>query len=608
MFALQRYTATGSIDTSFGGGDGSVTTTIGELSGIRAVTIDTTAPSPTIIAAGTSVPTPAFGGDPNAVPIFTLARYSDLGTLAWVTVTPPATEAGVTTTVGSLTHVAVQANGKILAGGSVDRCADSGCNSAETALSIARYNSGGSLDTSFASGIVFTQFQEGFSTDRPATIAIQPELQKVVLAGTAHQTFELTSLVRNTNVVTATTAAPHNLNPGDTITISAASPEDFRGTVFVDSTPDANTFTYTSFAPDGTATDAGFYTTADVDFVMSRYELGITNTAPTVAPIAGPSTGVRNFSQTFSSSFSDPDSGDTWTVNWNFGDPGSGAANSITSHPSPGSISASHIYAATGSYTVTLNVDDGVNFVVTQTFNITITATSNSGGTLQIGGNGGNDTITVKQGSGSGSVIVTNNGTNTTYNGVSTIMIAGGGGNDDIKINPNVTQNAIVFGGAGNDSVKGGGGNDILVGGDGDDLLHGQAGRDLLIGGDGADRIIGHTDDDILVAGYTIYDSNVTALQAVLSEWTSSRTYSQRSNNVLGPTTNGSNGTYFLRPYDSSTNNSDATVFDDGDVDVLTGNQGQDLFLFNSDPANQDTITDLNAGEFAVDIDWITNP
>jgi len=68
------------------------------------------------------------------------------------------------------------------------------------------------------------------------------------------------------------------------------------------------------------------------------------------------------------------------------------------------------------------------------------------------------------------------------------------------------------------------------------------------------------------------------------------------------------NGSIFLTPYESSTPSAPATVFDDQDVDVLTGNSGQDLFLFNADGPVADIITDLSSSEFAADMDFLMNP
>src|SRR5213076_2012355 len=109
------------------------------------------------------------------------------------------------------------------------------------------------------------------------------------------------------------------------------------------------------------------------------------------------------------------------------------------------------------------------------------------------------------------------------------------------------------------------------------------------------------------------------ALNSVLAEWISSRSYGQRTANIIGHnitigattyTFGGTrnNGSSFLTPYDSTSPSSSATVFDDADVDVMTGSSGQDLFLFNADNPVPDTITDLSSSEFAADIDFINNP
>ena len=194
--------------------------------------------------------------------------------------------------------------------------------------------------------------------------------------------------------------------------------------------------------------------------------------------------------------------------------------------------------------------------------------------------------------------------------GTQKVVIYAGAGDDDIQIPGSVSVSVWLFGGPGNDRLKGGGGNDVIVGGDGDDLLMGGQGRDLIIGGNGADRIIGDADDDILIGGSTAYDANDQALGAILSEWTSNRTYNQRVANISNgtiagagnPTGNGLNGGYYLIP--------DHTVIDDNAVDVLTGSSGMDWFLFNVDGENgtkKDKVTDLTAAEFATDLDWINS-
>ena len=47
------------------------------------------------------------------------------------------------------------------------------------------------------------------------------------------------------------------------------------------------------------------------------------------------------------------------------------------------------------------------------------------------------------------------------------------------------------------------------------------------------------------------------------------------------------------------------TVFDDGASDVLTGSAGRDWFLFQADGDDKDKVSDLGAGEFADELDFI---
>ena len=137
-----------------------------------------------------------------------------------------------------------------------------------------------------------------------------------------------------------------------------------------------------------------------------------------------------------------------------------------------------------------------------------------------------------------------------------------GGPNDD-----------VLLGGGGNDSLEGGGGNDVLVGDAGTDRLFGDEGRDVLIGGADADDLFGGPDDDILIGGTTSHDQNVTALLAVLAEW--SRTdldYDQRILNLRSG--GGLNGLIVLTA--SAPN---PTVFDDQAKDSLRGGLGRDWFF-----------------------------
>lgn len=68
------------------------------------------------------------------------------------------------------------------------------------------------------------------------------------------------------------------------------------------------------------------------------------------------------------------------------------------------------------------------------------------------------------------------------------------------------------------------------------------------------------------------------------------------------------NGAIFLAVNRNSENRL-ATVFDDGDRDLLTGDDGRDWFLFNidgdGDRKEQDRVTDVSDAELATDLDFI---
>ncbi len=74
-----------------------------------------------------------------------------------------------------------------------------------------------------------------------------------------------------------------------------------------------------------------------------------------------------------------------------------------------------------------------------------------------------------------------------------------GGGLDDLISGGN--GNDILIGNGGNDVLSGGDGNDTIYGGNGDDLINGDNGDDILYGDDGADTISGGAGDDQIFGG-----------------------------------------------------------------------------------------------------------
>lgn len=72
------------------------------------------------------------------------------------------------------------------------------------------------------------------------------------------------SLVRNSNVVTVTTAVPHNLSVGAQIVIAGATPASFNGNQIVTSVPSPTSFEFENIGPDESATVSGTTEFGDV--------------------------------------------------------------------------------------------------------------------------------------------------------------------------------------------------------------------------------------------------------------------------------------------------------------------------------------------------------
>ena len=139
---------------------------------------------------------------------------------------------------------------------------------------------------------------------------------------------------------------------------------------------------------------------------------------------------------------------------------------------------------------------------------------------VKFGSIAGNFKVTIKSGSMAGSMDMGSFKIEGGDDAINKVIVYGLDGNDDIKVHSDLGVNAWLFGGAGNDKLRGGKGNDVLVGGDDDDMLDGKAGRDLLIGGLGADKLKGQKDEDILIASETPVDKDLLSLCAIMYEWT----------------------------------------------------------------------------------------
>jgi Ca2+-binding RTX toxin-like protein len=147
----------------------------------------------------------------------------------------------------------------------------------------------------------------------------------------------------------------------------------------------------------------------------------------------------------------------------------------------------------------------------------------------------------------------------------------------------------ILIGGSGNDQLTAFSTlNSVLIGNSGNDVLVGGTARDILFGGLGSDSLNGGGNDDILFGGRSAFDGNLTALKALRGEWSSTRTYSQRVNNLRGGPITGTplNAGYVL-------SNTSGTLIDDYAIDSLLGGAGTDWFI----NSGEDTLGDWVTGE-----------
>ena len=166
-FALARFNSDGSLDTTFDG-DGRVLTSFSSSSYGRSVAVQADGK---ILVAGTTVSQ------------FALARYNSDGSLDTTFGASGKVLTTVGTSFGGGECVTIQADGKILVSGDGDG----------SKFTLVRYNTNGSLDVTFGGdGKVITEFQS--QSDGGRSVTIQPD-GKIVVTGTTgnypHRDFAL---------------------------------------------------------------------------------------------------------------------------------------------------------------------------------------------------------------------------------------------------------------------------------------------------------------------------------------------------------------------------------------------------------------------------------
>ncbi len=327
----------------------------------------------------------------------------------------------------------------------------------------------------------------------------------------------------------------------------------------------------------------------------AAFVVTVGNVAPNATIMSAPTDATKDSTVTVQMAATDPStidkaSGFTYRINWGDGTP----LQTLISQPGV-SPSANHVYANDGTYTITITATDKDGATGPSTSQIIrigqtgiVNDPLNPGKTmLVVQGTEGNDNIRIKREQGGPnerlSVYFGDALLNTFAVPTSRILVNAKGGNDTVVIDANVSTNAWILGGVGNDTLLGGSGHNVLLGGEGNDQLRTREGRDILFGGSGVDFLFGGSDEDILNAGTSLFDLSDAALYAIQQEWLRPIPLESRVAHLRGSQSGGLNGNNKLIGSGPA-----QTVFDDNAQDTLDNHRTKDWALVNSDIAIRD--------------------
>lgn len=490
-FALARYAADGSLDSSFDG-DGRLITDFGP--GIDIAYSVGLGANGQIVAAGFT----SNGSNEDVA----LVRYNDDGTLDASFDQDGKLTINLGITSDRARGVVVQSDDKIVVVGSSDE------------FVLTRFNNDGTLDTSFDSdGVLMTDF--GIPAATATSLVLQAN-GKLVAAGGSDAQFAVARYITDGSLDPSFGASGKLLTDFETLDAIAKS-------VVVQT--------------DGNIVVVGIVVTDNFghgDFALARYigdpnEPPVFNSASAVS-VPENTTAIQTVVAT------DPEHG---TLSYSLDDGADSALFDINANSGALSfISAPDFERPADTdhdnvYLVTVQVSDGTN-VATQDVQVTVTnvgfpifvSLPKSGGietAILIDGE-----LHVRRSPKSPDLIdpisledvnvvvlrgsdrddrFTLDGSLSAFDG--TIQFDGGDGNDSLNA-ANVRVliqfngddgNDTLLGGSANDRAYGGAGNDSLSGGDGDDFLWGGDGNDSLTGGAGNDSLYGITDNDVLDGG-----------------------------------------------------------------------------------------------------------
>jgi uncharacterized delta-60 repeat protein len=507
-FGVARYNGNGSLDTTFGTG-GTVTTDFGDFDSAAAALIQ---PDGKIVAVG----------DTN-LNVAAVVRYNSDGTLDSTFGSGGKVTSNVESNI-SVADAVLQADGKILVAGEAP----------SNDFGVIRYNSNGTLDTTFGNnGKVTTDFGSGNTLTSPfdgydsgSAILLQPDGKFVVLGttnyfsnnrdfalarynsnGTLDTTFGTGGKV-TTNLEDLDRAEDLVLQPDGKIIAVGDGGNAFASARYnSDGSLDATfgtggkvitQFPLNTISPNNYARAVTLQSDSKIvvaglaggQFAVARYISSNLTPTPTPSPTPTPTpTGTPTPTPT-------PAPTPTPTLTPTPTPPAPTPTPTLTPTPTP-TFTPTPTAAPTPSITPTLPPTP--NPISTPTPSLTPTPTQNSSpiigtdgddfltgdrdndtisgllGNDTLGGLDGNDQMYAHQGN---DFLEGGNGDDTLYGGKGNDTLIGNNGED------------VLFGDRASDSLIGGEGNDTLYGGKGNDTLFGSLGNDCLIGGLGSDRFL----------------------------------------------------------------------------------------------------------------------
>jgi uncharacterized delta-60 repeat protein len=394
VFAVARYNTDGSLDSTFGSG-GIVTTAVGNDNPTVAANDVTIQSDGKIVVVGT-------GAGSSGADVFAVVRYNTDGSLD-----TGFGSGGVVTTSGGTfpatgTAVALQSDGKIVAAGYVFVIGSSSFDH----IMVARYNTDGSLDTTFDSDGIVTTHIGVATTDRANGVALQSNGKIVVVGQSFDADYDFAVIRYNTDgsldatfdgdgIVTTDNGFNSQANDvaiqsdGKIVVAGNGGNSDFAvaryntngslDTTFGIGGAVSTTVSTTvvggfsaaqgvAIQSDGKIVAAGignntfdFSTFSFLsDFALVRYgSSGVVNHPPVVT-ITGPASGsifAVGTPVNFTGTFTD-DAGDTHTAEWMFDTITQAATVVEPSGSTPGSANTTYTFTQAGVYKVKLTVTD----------------------------------------------------------------------------------------------------------------------------------------------------------------------------------------------------------------------------------------------------------